>query len=136
LLWRLIDKTVLGSLVRAGVDCKDIVLAMGVNINLVFAGVFALGTGLAGLAGVVAAPILGIYSRMGASILIITFIVVVIGGMGNFRGSFFASLIIGLIDTFAQAYFPELQLFAVYIVLALVTTLKPGGIFSPKEVAV
>jgi branched-chain amino acid transport system permease protein len=112
------------------------VLGMGVNINRVFAIVFALGTALAGLAGVVAAPIFSVYSRMGAQILVVTFIIVVIGGLGNYKGSFYGSLLVGAVDTFAQAYVPGGELFAVYVALALFMTLRPQGIFGVKGQAV
>jgi branched-chain amino acid transport system permease protein len=98
----------------------------------VFAVVFGIGSALAGLAGVIAAPTLSVYSRMGVSILIVTFIVVVIGGLGIFKGSFYGSLVVGMVDTFCQAYFPEAELFAVYVVLAGVMTLRPQGIFGIK----
>ncbi|MGE0748529.1 MAG: branched-chain amino acid ABC transporter permease [Rhodospirillales bacterium] len=131
-VWLLLDRTVFGAVVRAGVDNREMVLGMGININLVFAVVFGLGCALAGLAGVIAAPVLSIYSRMGASILVVTFIVVVIGGLGNFKGSFYGSILVGMIDTMAQAYVEEAQLFAVYVVLAGVMMVRPQGIFGVK----
>jgi branched-chain amino acid transport system permease protein len=135
-LWIAIDRTVFGAVVRAGVDNRDMVVGMGININRVFAIVFALGTALAGLAGVVAAPIFSVYSRMGAQILVVTFIIVVIGGLGNYKGSFYGSLLVGAVDTFAQAYVPGGELFAVYIALAAFMTLRPQGIFGVKGQAV
>jgi branched-chain amino acid transport system permease protein len=131
-LWFAIERTVFGAIVRAGVDNREMVLAMGININLVFAAVFGIGSALAGLAGVIAAPTLSVYSRMGVNILIVTFIVVVIGGLGNFKGSFYGSLLVGMVDTFSQAYLPETELFAVYVVLAGIMTLRPQGIFGTK----
>ena len=130
--WIVLDRTVYGAMVRAGVDNREMVLGMGININLVFAIVFGAGCALAGLAGVIAAPIFSIYSRMGASILVVIFIVVVIGGLGNFKGSFYGSILVGMIDTFAAAYFEEAQLFAVYVVLAAVMMFRPQGIFGAK----
>lgn len=131
-VWLLLDRTVFGAMVRAGVDNREMVLGMGININLVFAVVFGLGCALAGLAGVIAAPVLSIYSRMGASILVVTFIVVVIGGLGNFKGSFYGSILVGMVDTMAQAYVEEAQLFAVYVILAGVMMVRPQGIFGVK----
>lgn len=131
-LWLWIDRTVFGAIVRAGVDNRDMVLGMGININRVFAIVFALGTALAGLAGVAAAPIFSVYSRMGAEILVITFIIVVVGGLGNYKGSFYGSLLVGMVDTMTQAYIPGGELFAVYLILALFMTLRPQGIFGAK----
>jgi len=142
-LWVLLDRTVWGAIVRAGVDNRDMVVGMGINIVLVFAVVFALGTALAALAGVVAAPVLSIFSRMGASILVVTFIIVVVGGLGNFRGSLYASLLVGFVDTMAQAYKPtvagiklDLEFFGIYILLAVVMIFRPSGLFGAKGQAV
>ena len=128
--WFILDRTVVGAIVRAGVNDRNMVIGMGINISIIFALIFGLGAALAGFAGVVAAPLLSVYSQMGMSILIITFIVVVIGGLGNFQGSFFGSLIVGLTDTFTSAYLPGTELFAIYIVLATVLLFRPQGLFT------
>jgi branched-chain amino acid transport system permease protein len=142
-LWVVLDRTVWGAIVRAGVDNRDMVVGMGINIVLVFAVVFALGTALAALAGVVAAPVLSIFSRMGASILVVTFVIVVVGGLGNYRGSLYASLLVGFVDTMAQAYKPtiagikiDLEFFGIYILLAVVMIFRPSGLFGAKGHAV
>jgi branched-chain amino acid transport system permease protein len=132
-LWLVLDHTVFGAIVRAGVDNREMVVGMGVNISLVFALVFGIGTALAGLAGVIAAPVLSIFSQMGLSILITAFIVVIIGGLGNFKGSFYGAIIVGMVETLIQAYLPELQLFAIYILLAVVMFVRPQGLFGPKK---
>ncbi len=132
-LWMLLERTVLGAIVRAGVNDRRMVVGMGINISLVFAGVFGTGAALAGMAGVVAAPLLSVYSHMGMSILVVTFIVVVIGGLGNFKGSFFGSLIVGMTDTLTGAYMPGAELFAIYIVLAAVLIFKPQGLFTRQS---
>jgi branched-chain amino acid transport system permease protein len=85
---------------------------------------------------VLAAPIFSVYSRMGAEILVVTFIVVVIGGLGNYKGSFYGALLVGMADTMAQAYIPGGELFMVYLILALFMTLRPQGIFGVKGQAV
>jgi branched-chain amino acid transport system permease protein len=138
-LWLILDRTVWGAVVRAGVDNRDMVLGMGINITLVFAIVFAVGTALAALAGVVAAPVLSIFSRMGTSILVVTFIIVVVGGLGNFRGSIYASVLVGFVDTMGQAYKPtiagikiDLEFFGIYILLAVVMIFRPSGLFGTK----
>lgn len=147
LLWLLLDRTVWGAIVRAGVDNRDMVLGMGINITSVFAIVFAVGTGLAALAGVVYAPEASITATMGARILVVTFIIVVVGGLGNLQGSFYASLIVGFVDSLAQAYKPhvsvfglefqvDLELFGIYILLAVVLMVRPRGIFGTKGQAV
>lgn len=134
-LWLALERTVIGAVVRAGVDNRDMVIGMGINIGLVFALVFGLGAALAALSGVIAAPIFSIYSRMGVSILIETFIVVILGGLGNFRGSFYGALVVGVVDTLAKAYVPSGELFAIYIVLALVLVFRPQGLFGTRRQA-
>jgi branched-chain amino acid transport system permease protein len=126
----IIDRTLVGAMLRAGVDNREMVTALGIDINVLFALVFGLGSALAGLAGVVAAPVMSIYSSMGIGIVVTTFVVVVVGGLGNLRGSFYASLIVGMTDTLAQAFFPEAELFAVYALLIVVMILRPQGLFG------
>ena len=86
-----VDKTLLGATLRAGVDNREMVVSLGININVLFALVFGLGSALAGLAGIIAAPTMSIYSQMGLSIAVQSFVVVVVGGLGNLKGSFYAS---------------------------------------------
>lgn len=131
-VWLLLERTLIGATVRAGVDDREMVISMGINIRWVFALIFGLGSGLAGLAGVVAAPILSIYSQMGVSILVLTFVVVVLGGLGNVKGSFFAAIIAGMLDTFVQTYWPDVQMFALYALLVLIMTFKPAGLFRKE----
>ena len=126
----IIDRTLIGATLRAGVDNREMVTALGININVLFGLVFGLGAALAGLAGVVAAPVMSIYSNMGIGIVVTTFVVVVVGGLGNLRGSFYASLIVGMTDTLSQAFLPEAELFAVYALLIVVMIFRPQGLFS------
>jgi len=126
----LIDRTLIGAILRAGVDNREMVTALGININVVFGLVFGLGSALAGLAGIVAAPVMSIYSSMGIGIVVTTFVVVVVGGLGNLRGSFYAALIVGMTDTFAQAFLPEVELFAIYTLLIVVMIFRPRGLFG------
>lgn len=129
-VWWVLDHTVIGAVVRAGVDDSEMLRAMGVNIYTVFAATFALGCALAGLAGVVAGAELSIDVHMGVQILIPTLVVVVIGGLGSIKGCFFGALIVGMTQTFSQAYVSDLSLFAPYILLAAVLVVRPQGIFS------
>ena len=126
----IIDRTLIGATLRAGVDNREMVTALGININVLFGLVFGLGAALAGLAGVVAAPVMSIYSNMGIGIVVTTFVVVVVGGLGNLRGSFYAALIVGMTDTLSQAFLPEAELFAVYALLIVVMIFRPQGLFS------
>jgi branched-chain amino acid transport system permease protein len=125
-----IDRTLVGATLRAGVDNREMVTALGININVLFALVFGFGSALAGFAGVVSAPVMSIYSNMGIGIVVTTFVVVVVGGLGNLRGSFYASLIVGMTDTFAQAFLPEAELFAIYALLIVVMIFRPQGLFG------
>ena len=126
----LVDRTLVGAILRAGVDNREMVTALGININVLFAVVFGVGSALAGFAGVIAAPVMSIYSSMGIGIVVTTFVVVVVGGLGNLRGSFYASIIVGMTDTLAQAFVPEVELFAIYVLLIAVMIFRPQGLFG------
>jgi branched-chain amino acid transport system permease protein len=136
IVWAILERTVIGAVVQAGVDDREMVRAMGVNVYVVFAAVFALGCGLAGLAGVVAGAELSIDNQMGVAILIPTLVVVIIGGLGSVKGCFLGALIVGMTETFAQAYAPALALFATYVLLAAMLMLRPQGFFgrAPKVI--
>ncbi len=146
LLWFLFSRTRLGMQIRAGAANRDMVAALGVNIKLLYTLVFGLGTLLAGLAGVMAGPILAVESGMGESILILTFVVIVIGGIGSVRGAVVGALLVGLVDTLGRAFLPNLlRLFlssayadsigaalasmSIYIVMAAILICKPRGLF-------
>jgi branched-chain amino acid transport system permease protein len=130
LLWLFLERSRIGAMVRAGVDDAFTARGIGINVQLLFAAVFALGVGLAAVGGTVAAPILGLYPGMDIEILIPAFIVVVIGGMGSLRGAFVASLFVGLVDTFGKAYFPGFALFAIYLLMVVVLLTRPQGLFG------
>ena len=125
-----VDRTLIGATLRAGVDNREMVMALGINVNLLFAIVFGGGAALAGLAGVIAAPVMSVYSQMGIGIVVTTFVVVVVGGLGNLKGSFYASLIVGMTDTLSQAYLPDAEMFAVYALLIMVMIVRPQGLFG------
>ncbi len=126
----LVDRTLIGATLRAGVDNREMVTALGINVNLLFAIVFGVGAALAGLAGVIAAPVMSVYSQMGIGIVVTTFVVVVVGGLGNLKGSFYASLIVGMTDTLSQAYLPDAEMFAIYALLIVVMIIRPQGLFG------
>ena len=132
-LWLFLERTRLGAIVRAGVSDAQMVGGLGINIHLIFAGVFALGTALAALAGVVGAPVRTLYPGLDFEILILTLVVVVVGGLGSLKGAFFGSLIIGLADTFGKAFLPEFSLFLIFAVMAVVLLIRPSGLFGLKE---
>jgi branched-subunit amino acid ABC-type transport system permease component len=131
-LWLFIARTRLGAIVRAGVFDAEMVSGLGINIHLVFAFVFALGTALAALAGVVGAPILNLYPGLDSEILILALVVVVVGGLGTLQGAFFGSLLIGLADTFGKAFLPEFARFLIFAVMAVILLVRPAGLFGLK----
>jgi branched-chain amino acid transport system permease protein len=129
-LYLLISKTRLGMKIRAGAFNRDMTEAMGVNIRLIYAVVFALGVGLAAIAGMIAAPISSVYPGMGGSVLIMCFVVVVIGGIGSVRGALIAALLVGFVDTFGKVLIPQLAGMLVYMLMAAVLLYKPEGLFK------
>ena len=130
LLSFVIDRTLIGATLRAGVDNREMVTALGINIKIVFVIAFGCGAALAGFAGVIAAPIMSVYSQMGIGIVVTTFVVVVVGGLGNLKGSFYGALFVGMTDTMAQAYLPEAELFAIYVLLVGMMIFRPQGLFG------
>lgn len=129
-LWLLIAGTRAGAMVRAGVDDSATAMGIGLNVPLLLTATFAIGGALAGLAGVVAAPLLGVYSGVDVAVLIPAFIVIVVGGMGSLKGAFIASLAIGLADTFGKAYLPDFSMFLIYATMILILLLRPHGLFG------
>jgi branched-chain amino acid transport system permease protein len=129
-LYLLISKTRLGMKIRAGAFNRDMTEALGINIRLIHGVVFALGVGLATVAGMIAAPVSSVYPGMGSSVLIMCFVVVVIGGIGSVRGALVAALLVGLVDTFGKVLVPQLAGMAVYVLMALVLLYKPEGLFK------
>jgi branched-chain amino acid transport system permease protein len=133
LLWLFLDRSRLGAMVRAGVDDAAMAGGLGCNIPALFTAIFGAGVALAALGGVAAGPIFGMYPGEDAEILIPAFIVIVVGGMGSLRGAFIGSLLIGEADTFGKAYVPELALFLIYLVMAVVLLARPQGLFGIKH---
>jgi len=129
-LYLLISKTRLGMKIRAGAFNRDMAESLGVNIKLIHAMVFALGVGLAAVAGMVAAPVSSVYPNMGSSVLIMCFVVVVIGGIGSVRGALIAALLVGLVDTFGKVLLPQVAGMLVYMLMAAVLLWKPEGLFK------
>jgi branched-chain amino acid transport system permease protein len=146
LLSYVVQKTRFGMLVRAAAADSEIVAAMGVDVRRLFMTVFAAGAGLAALAGILAAPLIAVQPGMGDNILILTFVVIVIGGAGSVRGAFIASLLVGLVDTigrsFATDFFrmimspaaanevgPAVASILIYALMALVLSFRPTGLF-------
>jgi len=129
-MYWLIARTRLGMTIRAGSVNRDMVQALGINIGLLYRLVFALGVALAAFAGMLAAPVASVYPGMGNQVLIISFVVVVIGGIGSVKGALVAALLIGLADVFGQVVFPQTAGMTVYLVMAAVLLWRPRGLFG------
>jgi branched-chain amino acid transport system permease protein len=129
-LYLLISKTRLGMKIRAGAFNRDMTEALGVNIKRIHAVVFALGVGLATIAGMIASPISSVYPNMGSQVLIMCFVVVVIGGIGSVRGALIAAFLVGLVDTFGKVLLPQIAGMLVYMLMAAVLLWKPEGLFK------
>src|SRR6267154_1597917 len=128
-----LERTRLGALVRAGVDDRATAETLGIDIAKVFALVFGIGTYLAGVAGVVAAPIFGIYPGMDVSIIILVLIVVVVGGLGSLRGVIVGSVLIGFADTFGKILLPQFAMMMIYLVMALALIFRPSGLMPARR---
>ncbi|QUM89803.1 branched-chain amino acid ABC transporter permease [Moritella sp. 36] len=152
LLYWIISKTRLGMLIRAGASNREMMGALGINVQLLFTLVFGLGATLAGIAGLMAGPILSVEIGMGRSIIILTFVVIVIGGIGSIKGAFIAAILVGIIDTVGRSFLPDIlklmvssdaastaapaiSSMLIYFMMALVLAIRPQGLFPPKGVA-
>jgi len=126
----IMQKTRIGITVRAAVFDNEMVDILGTNVQAVFLGVFCIGSALAGLAGVVAAPFLTTYPGMGLEILIDAFVVIVIGGFGSVWGALLAALMIGELQSFGIMFIPQLALVFQFLLMAIVLVLRPQGLFG------
>jgi branched-chain amino acid transport system permease protein len=116
--------------IRAGAFNHTMTEALGINITLIHAFVFALGVMLATVAGMIAAPIASVYPNMGSGVLIMCFVVVTIGGIGSVRGALIAALLVGLVDTFGKVLLPQVSGMLVYVLMAAVLLFRPEGLFK------
>ncbi len=132
-LWIFQEKTKFGAMVRAGVDDEEMLRGSGINIQMVFVGVFGLGALLAGIGGMMGGPFVGVFPGADMSILLLALVVVIIGGVGSLRGAFVGSLFVGLVDNFGKALFPELSLFTLFAPMAIILAIRPTGIFGKTE---
>jgi branched-chain amino acid transport system permease protein len=148
LFW-LVTRTKLGMLIRAGASNRQMVAALGINIELLFTLVFSMGAVLAGLAGMLITPITEASLGMGNAVIITAFVVIIVGGIGSIKGSFIAALIIGMIDTLGRSFLdvafglfmssnaaensaPAVSAMLIYLIMAVVLAFKPQGLFPPK----
>jgi branched-chain amino acid transport system permease protein len=133
LLFFWIERTKMGAIIRAAAEKPEMVDVLGIDARRVHMTVFAIGTALALIAGALAAPLYSVYPNMGDGFLIISFVVVVIGGLGSVSGAFWSALIIGLVDTLGKAYAPQVAGLAVYVLMAAVLLWRPSGLFGPQR---
>jgi branched-chain amino acid transport system permease protein len=146
-LYVLVMRTRIGMLIRAGASNREMVGALGINIKLLYTLVFGLGAALAGLAGMMQAPILTVQIGMGENIIILAFVITVIGGIGSIRGALIGAIFVGVVDTLGRAYLPDLlrlvlspdgaataapalSSMLIYLLMAVVLVVKPQGLFA------
>ncbi len=131
--WFVIEKTKLGSYLRAGTENPKLVEAFGVNVPLMVTLTYGFGVALAGLAGVLAAPIIQVSPLMGSNLIIVLFAVVVIGGMGSIMGSILTGLGLGVIEGLTRVFYPEGSATVVFVVMVIVLMLRPAGLFGKEK---
>jgi branched-chain amino acid transport system permease protein len=131
--WYVIEKTKLGSYLRAGTENPKLVEAFGVNVPLMVTLTYGFGVALAGFAGVLAAPIIQVSPLMGSNLIIVVFAVVVIGGMGSIMGSILTGLGLGVIEGLTRVFYPEGSATVVFVVMVIVLLLRPAGLFGKEK---
>ena len=131
--WFLIERTRLGSYLRAGTENPALVQAFGVNVPLMVMLTYAAGAGLAAIAGVLAAPVIQITPLMGSNLIIVVFAVVVIGGMGSILGSIITGLGLGLVEGLTKVFYPEASSIVVFVIMAIVLMIRPAGLFGKEK---
>jgi branched-chain amino acid transport system permease protein len=132
LLFLWIERTKMGAIIRAAAEKPDMIDTLGIDPRRVHMIVFAVGTALALIAGALNAPLSSVYPNMGDNLLIISFVVVVIGGLGSVSGAFWSALLIGMIDTMGQAYMPKVAGLSIYVLMAIVLLWRPNGLFGQR----
>ena len=132
-LWWFQERTRFGAIIRAGMDDKEMVSGLGINLTPITIGVFSLGAILAGFAGFIGTPLLGgINLRMDVVVLAIALTVVIVGGMGSIKGAFIGALIIGVANALAATYFPQMDILVMYIIMIVILLMRPSGLFGRK----
>ena len=129
-LWIVLDRTRMGAMIRAAVDDREMAQGVGIHVPVVSLGVFALGAALAALGGVIGGGFLGVYPGADFEVLPYAFVVVIVGGLGSLPGAMVGSLLVGLLDNFGKALFPELSYFTLFAPMALILALRPTGLFG------
>jgi branched-chain amino acid transport system permease protein len=131
--WWIIERTRLGSYLRAGTENPALVQAFGVNVPMMVMLTYGAGAGLAAMAGVLAAPVIQITPLMGSNLIIVVFAVVVIGGMGSILGSILTGLALGIIEGLTKVFYPEASSIVVFVIMAIVLMVRPAGLFGKEK---
>jgi branched-chain amino acid transport system permease protein len=134
LLWYVFNHTRVGKIIRAASEDRDMANALGIRVPTLFTAVFVVGCILAGLGGALASPYRAIQPSMGENIIVQSFIVVVIGGIGSFPGTLAAALLLGIVDSLAFLYIPSIRLFIPYLLMIAILLWRPTGLFGGAEV--
>jgi branched-chain amino acid transport system permease protein len=129
-LWAALERTRLGMMIRASVDDMQMARAVGIPASRLFTLVFALGAALAGVGGVIAAPILSVYPGMDADMLPLALVVVILGGLGSLAGAFAGSMLIGFVYSFGQVLVPNLAYIILFLPMVLILAVRPRGLFG------
>ena len=129
-LWLFLEKSNVGLIIRGGTRDSEMVRVLGIDISKIWLMVFGIGTGLAGLAGILAAPMRGVYPEMGIAMLVECFVVTVIGGMGSLKGAVISGLLLGQVVSLTSLFMPEMSNIVIFIAMAVVLLIKPSGLFG------
>jgi branched-chain amino acid transport system permease protein len=132
-VWLVLTRTRVGMIVRASTENADLARALGIDVGRWVTPVFGFGIALAGLSGVLAAPMRAVTADMGGNFVIILFAVVVIGGLGSIVGAVVAGFAVGLVEAFGQAYAPSLSQILIFVLMAVVVLVRPAGLFGREE---
>lgn len=130
--WWMIEKTKLGAYLRAGTENPEMMQAFGINVPLIVTLTFGFGVGLAGFAGVMAAPVYSVSPDMGSNMLIVVFAIVVIGGMGSIGGAILTGLAMGVVEGLTKYFYPEASTTVIFLVMVVVLLVKPAGLFGKE----
>lgn len=131
-LWLFLEKTRFGLIVRAGARDPLVLRVLGINVSNVWLAIFGVGTAIAGLAGLLAAPLRGVSPEMGVPVLIEAFVITVVGGMGSLGGAIVAGLLVGVVVSFTTLFEPEFAEFSMFALMAIMLIVKPNGLFGRK----
>lgn len=131
-IWLFLQRTNLGIVIRAATENRDMVRALGINISTVYTLVFGLGVGIAGIAGLLHAPLVSVYPEMGVNILIESFVVVVIGGLNSFKGAVFAGFLVGITSSLSFLIWPPMTDVVIFLLMAVFLIFRPQGMFGKE----